>query len=185
AIDLRRSILRALQQQTQRGEPLAKLVVQVASDAPALVLLRGDDLPEQADDIGLCQLVVGKRGLELEGALSDTQVLFGVRMTELFRGVLLRRQVAGDLGESQPRPRAQTRRDGAAVEERAIVSDVMALVNGAPGGSCPPEFGRRYAGRAIGLGEQRLEVASDDLVGAVAEHALRAGVPRVDGAVAR
>ena len=58
------------------------------------------------------------------------------------------------------------------------------LVGGAACFVSPPQLARRHAGSAVFGGEQHLHVLADGFVGAVLEHPLRPGIPRIDDALA-
>ncbi len=70
------------------------------------------------------------------------------------------------------------------VEPGAVLAHVKPLVGGAALFVSPPQFARRHAGSAVLGGEQHLHVLADGFVGAVPEHPLRPGIPRVDDALA-
>ena len=74
--------LMALEREAQRGELLSELIVQIARDPAAFVLLGTDEPVEQIGHGFLGSLVAAHLSLELRGALLDAVLEFVVRRVE-------------------------------------------------------------------------------------------------------
>src|SRR4051812_18978289 len=102
-----------LQAETKRGELLPELVVQIARDPCALVLLRGDDLAQQIDDVMMRGGAFLHLRLEMAGAFAHPRVEVGFHHPDRFGRLLLDGEIAGDLREPEPLAEA----DGTAAAE--------------------------------------------------------------------
>ena len=166
----------------QRGELLAELIVQVARDPRALVLLGRDELAQQ-ETCAAARRLARVTSAELVGPLA-TRLSSSIARGERLRRLLLRRQSRGR--SSQSPSRASPRRSSRRCSRTACRPCGRATARRRPALVARASRARRAGIRPRGpRREQDLEVLADDLVGAVAEHPLGAGVPRVDAAVVR
>ena len=173
-----------LERQPQRGELLAEVVVEIAGDARALVLLRGDDASAAASVTWLCAGArVRDLGLERAGPFAHARArsLPGPRAGS-------RPPAAAPSGRAQSwrtrAPSPSRDRGAAAVEPGAVSSagETARRRRGRARGPCCSSRAGTPAARSSAV-NSTLEVPADDLARRVAEHALRAGVPRVDRAI--
>ena len=78
-------LLHSLERQAQRRQALPELVVQIAGDTAALVLLRGHDFPEQADDVVLREQLFLDRQLQRARPLGDLVIEVVLRLAQRVR----------------------------------------------------------------------------------------------------
>ena len=90
------------------------------------------------------------------GALPHALVEIGLDDAQRVGGLLLPRQIAGDLRESESL--AEPERRAAAIEPGAVLAHVVALVGRAARFGRLHELARRHAARAVFGGEQHLHV---------------------------
>src|SRR6185503_3641114 len=88
-----------LERQAQRGELLADLIVKPARDPRALVLLGRDDSPQHRRDVGVGGLAGRDLRFELVGPLADAGLELGLYDPKGLGGLLLNREIAGNLRE--------------------------------------------------------------------------------------
>src|SRR5262249_36211511 len=120
--------------------------------------------------------------LELGGAGADADFQIGACTFERICRLTLRREVPRDFCEAHPAG-AEAPHHAAAEATDAVLADVIALAGRPAEAAGPGDLFPRRAGNAVFRREQDLDIRSDDLVGGVAEHALGAGVPRIDSAL--
>src|SRR5205823_1564466 len=98
---------------------------------------------------------------QLRGSGPDAVLELGVRGLERVGGRALRGEVAGDLREPDY-PRSEPPRHAAAIETRAVLAHVPALVCRAPVASRFDELAPRRIGDAVLRREQHVRLGADD-----------------------
>src|SRR5262249_19214393 len=119
--------------------------------------------------------------LELRRPLPHARFELVVRRLQRFGAPSLAGEIARDLREAHAA--AEAARDAAAVHAAAVLPHVIALVNRAAAALGFLQLLHVHAGGAILGREQRIDAGADDLVGRIAEHPLRAGIPGIDDTV--
>src|SRR5258708_5917338 len=104
------------------------MIVEIARDAPALVLLGADQPVQQAGDRQLCGLFMRHGCPEVPGSVYYALLEAIMGLLECICRVPLPGEVAGDLCEAQAAS-AEAARDAAGIEVGAVLPHVVTLVS--------------------------------------------------------